>query len=65
MIRVAPYPEWPTWLQWLVMVPNCLLMGWALWGWWPKSKQEWRKFSWVLVYLIAFFSMMIFVFHLG
>jgi len=49
----------------LVMVPNALLAGYAFWGWWPKSKREWNRFGWVMAYLIAFFSVMIFVFHLG
>ncbi len=65
MIKVIPYPAWPTWLQMLVMVPNALLAGYAFWAWWPKSKREWNRFGWVMAYLIAFFSVMIFVFHLG
>jgi len=65
LIRVIPYPEWPAWLQMLVMVPNALLAGYAFWAWWPKSKREWNRFGWVMAYLIAFFSVMIFVFHLG
>ena len=49
----------------LVMVPNALLAGYACWMWWPKSKREWSRFGQVVAYLIAFFSVMIFVFHLG
>jgi hypothetical protein len=49
----------------LVMVPNALLAGYAFWAWWPKSKREWNRFGWVMAYLIVFFSVMIFVFHLG
>ncbi len=64
MIRVVPYSAWPTWLQMLVMVPNALLVGCVLWVWWPKSKREWGRLGWVLAYLIVFFSVMIFVFHL-
>lgn len=64
-MRVIPYPAWPIWLRMLVMVPNALLAGYALWGWWPKSKREWNRIGWVVAYLIVFFSIMIFVFHLG
>ena len=49
----------------LIMVPNALLAGYAMWGWWPKSDREWRKFGFVMAYLVVFVSVMIFVFHLG
>lgn len=64
MIGVVPYSAWPTWLQMFVMVPNALLVGYVIWGWWPKSKREWNRLCWVLAYLIVFFSVMIFVFHM-
>ncbi len=49
----------------LIMVPHALLAGYACWAWWPKTDREGRKFGWVMAYLIAFFSVMYFVFHLG
>jgi len=48
----------------LVMVPNALLVGYVLWGWWPKSKREWKRLGGVLAYLIVFFFVMIVVFHM-
>lgn len=60
---ILPYSAWPAWLQVLVVAPNGLLLGYACWVWWPKSDCEWRKFGWVLAYLIAFYSVLIFVFH--
>ena len=64
MIRIVPYSAWPIWLQLLVMVPNALLGGYVLWGWWPKSQREWKRLGWVLAYLIVFFCVMTFVFHM-
>jgi hypothetical protein len=46
-----------------VLAPNALLAGYASWAWWPKSTSEWSRFGWVLAYLIAFYSVMAFVFH--
>ncbi len=60
---IIPYSAWPTWLQVLILGPNALLAGYACWAWWPKSSREWRRFGWVVAYLIAFFSVMVFVFH--
>lgn len=63
MIKVVPYSAWPTWLQFLVVVPNALLAAYTCWAWWPKSENEWSRFGWVTAYLVVFFSVMIFVFH--
>jgi hypothetical protein len=60
---VIPYSAWPTWLQVLIVAPNGLLAGYACWAWWPNSSREWRRFGSVLAYLIAFYSVMVFVFH--
>lgn len=61
---IVPYSDWPGWLQVLIMAPNALLAGYTCWAWWPKSSREWRKFGFVLAYLVVFFSAMVFVFHL-
>ena len=60
---ITPYSEWPRWLQILVLAPNGLLLGIACWIWWPKTDREWRKFGFVMLYLIAFYLVMVFVFH--
>ena len=60
---IIPYSDWPRWLQALIFASNALLAGFACWLWWPKSNREWRKFGFVLVYLVVFYSVMIFVFH--
>jgi hypothetical protein len=61
---IAPYNDWPKWLQALVMVPHCALAGILMYKWWPKTKADWRKFEITLAYLIVFFLVMHYVFHL-
>lgn len=60
---VTPYSDWPGWLQFLILVPNVVLAGYACWFWLPKSDREWSKLGFVFIYLVIFFSVMIFVFH--
>jgi hypothetical protein len=40
-----------------------MLASIALWLWWPKSDKEWKKFGFVLAYLLLFIAVMHFVFH--
>ena len=65
MIRdvIIPYSHWPRWLQVIIVAPNDLLAVIACWVWWPKSNRGWRKFGFVMAYLVVFYSVMIFVFH--
>jgi hypothetical protein len=58
------FSDWPTWLQALVLVPHGILGSLAFWLWWPKSDKEWRKFGFVSAYLIVFYLVMRFVFHM-
>jgi hypothetical protein len=58
------FAEWPKWLQALIVVPHALLGFVAFWLWWPKSDKEWRKFGLVAAYLLGFYLVMHFVFHL-
>jgi hypothetical protein len=61
-MSVTQFSEWPQWLQILVLLPHSLLGSFMLWLWWPKADKEWRKFGFVLLYLIIFFLVMHYVF---
>jgi hypothetical protein len=59
---ITKFADWPGWVQTVVVAPNALLAGIAFWVWWPKSDKEWRKFGFVMAYLVAFFLVMHFIF---
>jgi hypothetical protein len=42
---------------------ECSAGGVRVLAWWPKSNREWRRFGFVLAYLVVFFSVMVFTFH--
>jgi len=58
------FSAWPLWLQVVVLVPHGLLGFAAFWFWWPKSKEEWRKFGFVAGYLFVVFLVLRYVFDL-
>jgi hypothetical protein len=61
---ITPVSEWPNWLQILVFPPHAILLGVSTWMWWPKTNKEWRRYGFVLAYLIVFYLVMYYVFHL-
>jgi len=58
------YSQWPRWLQAVVVIPHVLLAMFATIVWWPKSKEDWRRFSVVAVYLLLFYLVMRFIFKI-
>jgi hypothetical protein len=60
---MKPYAEWARWLQILIVTPNGLLAAYALAWWWPESEKGRRAQGWVVIYLLAFYLLMHFVFH--
>ena len=62
--NVTNFSDWPEWLKVLVLVPHGLLASVACWLWWPKSEKGWRRFGFVLAYLLAFLLVMRYVFQL-
>jgi hypothetical protein len=61
---ITPYSDWPHWLQLVVVIPNGLLAGFMMWVWWPKSNRGWNRFGWLAAYLLIFWFVMFFVFHI-
>jgi hypothetical protein len=61
---MTKFSEWPSWLQYLVLVPHGILAAVACWLWWPKSDRGWEKFGLVVAYLLAFFFVMRFAFEM-
>jgi hypothetical protein len=61
---VTNFSNWPEWLKLLVLVPNGILASVMCWLCWPKSEKEWRKFGFLVAYLIVFFVVMRFVFQM-
>jgi hypothetical protein len=61
---VKKFSDWPSWLQYLVVVPHGLLAAVACFLWWPKSQKGWRKFGFLVAYLIVFLLVMRFVFQM-
>ena len=59
---IIPFAKWPTWLQMLVVAPHGILAAISLYWWWPKSEREWRRFGFVLAYLVVFYLVMRYVF---
>lgn len=63
-LDVTNFSNWPEWLKVLVLVPHGILASVACWLWWPKSEKEWRKFGFVVAYLIVFLVVMRFFFQM-
>jgi len=54
--------DWPTWLQWLVIVPHGLLGFLMFWLWWPKEGSRGRRwYAIIAAYLLVFYLVMRFV----
>jgi len=61
---MTKFPDWPLWLQILVLVPHGVL-GWVMfWLWWPKDNKGWKRFGILAAYLVLFYLVMHFVFGL-
>ena len=41
-----------------------ILASVAGWLWWPKSEKEWRRFGFVVAYLLVFYVVMRYVFQM-
>ena len=61
MMHVPQFDEWPKWLQEIVWVPNAALVV-ILMIWWPKNPRGWRRFGFILAWLVAFLLVMLFIF---
>ena len=61
-MHVPLFSTWPTWLQYAVMIPHGLLASFAMWLWWPKTDEGWRKFGFVAAYLLLYALVMHYVF---
>jgi hypothetical protein len=62
--NVMNFSNWPEWLKVLVLVPHGILASVACWLWWPKSKKGWRRFGFVVAYLLVFYAVMRYVFQM-
>ena len=61
---VTNFSNWPEWLKVLVLVPHGILASVACWLWWPKSEKGWRRFGFVVAYLLVFLVVMRYVFQM-
>ena len=61
-MHITKFDDWPYWLQVMVIAPHALLIAFALWLWWPKTDEGWRKIGFVCAYLVFFLLIMHFVF---
>jgi hypothetical protein len=61
---MTKFSDWPTWLQYLVVLPHGALAAVAFWLWWPKSDAGWRKFGFVVAYLLVWLFVMRYVFDM-
>jgi hypothetical protein len=62
MGALPPVASWPEWVQIVVIVPTGLLASYMCWIWWPGTGRMWRRFGFLLAYLLLFFAILYFVF---
>jgi hypothetical protein len=60
---ITPFVQWPIWLRYLVYLPNAALIAFLM-LWWPKNDKQWRRFGFMMLYLIFFLCVMHFMFHM-
>ncbi len=53
--NVTNFSNWPEWSKVLVLVPHGILASVACLLWWPKSEKGWRRFGFVVAYLLLFY----------